>query len=378
MATAYGYGGEFSSDEDIDKIEQQNERKVQSRFDHAQSARPSKREVEEAIETIKKMPMEQDVIIADELIAGLLDYFKIQRGPIVDSTRKLYKKIILRTIRSESVNSDAASGKQETNGHTKNNNNNNNNNNNDINVIIKRTAQQQQQVADSFSSDDDEPTTEVKTGQAAKKFDGRVAYDSENDIIDVEHMDVDSETPTGPTRESKQIDISTTEDEDSEEEDEAEEEDELSDSLNSESEALEVTPIKAPAGSKATASTQQEVSNLVLSATPKPNESTAKRQLPLAQSTPKESILESGKKPFTRSQRMAAARSAVKDKAAGDCKPANVMKTAPATRSSAQAASRVSRRKYVLLTVTLLMVILAFGLYYYRANLIKSTEPLFS
>lgn len=354
MATTYGYGGEFSSDEDIDKLEQQSEQIIQSKFENFTSVKPSKRQIEETIEAIRRMPLEQDVTLSDELLAGLLDYYKTQRGPIVDSTRKLYKKIVLRLIRSDlkqAGNNDATNG----------------NANNNTNLIGKRP----QQAADSFSSDDEEPAPQILAGAAKRKFDTRVVHNNNNNKDDDDDnsqdeqenpMEVDSETPNGPVRETKQVDISTTE------EDSEETSDESNESLNSES-VLEVTPIKPQ--SNQTSSMNHEAQKTTVSTTQKQPESSTKRQQPIAHSTPKGTV-ESVKKPYTRSQRIAASRAAFNEKMAKVSS-----KTAPVATNVSNKTNRVSRRKYALLTVTLLVVILAFVLYY-RSNLIKSTEPLFS
>ena len=360
MAATYGYVGEFSSDEDTDKLDQQHEQLA--KFDE-NLVKLTKHQIEETIEAIKRMPIDQDVILSDELLAGLLDYYKTQRGPIVDSTRKLYKKIVLRQIRSELPQEPNNNAGGDTGSIGIKNSNSNNN-------FSKRPIQ----AADSFSSDDDEPLPPMTSAFNKKKFDSRYdKNDGDDDDDDVILMETEPDTPSGPIRNTKQVDISTTstDDDDGDDSDESSDEDEVNESLNSESEGLEVTPIKPPAN-------QAPEAPRNVAATPKQPESSAKRQ-PLAQSTPKETIASISKKPYTRSQRIAASR-ALASKVVGTGSDNNEKTSGQVSgQDSFQRRSHVSRRNYVVLTATLVIAVLAFLLYYFRSsNLAKSAESILS
>lgn len=354
MATTYGYGGEFSSDDDMDKMEQQHkEGMVQAKFDH--NLRPSLRQIEDTIEAIKSMPFDQEVNLSDDMLAGLLDYFKTQRGPIVDSTRRLYNKIALKLIRGDPQSLLA----QADNVVTNDTNGNSDNkvigeNNNSIEFIQKAPRQR----ADTFSSDEDEdlPPTNRRQGFAQ-------ADNDEN------KMEVDSVTPAGPARDTKQVDMSTT-DEEEDDEDGASKfsEDDTSEleELNSESDVMDVTPIKPPASQKRGAAAVEKEKQAMIAAsrvTPKQPESSVKRQ-PLAQSTPKESK-DTAKKPYTRSQRVAT-RSATRSKAPNDS--AKSLAQANVSGDVFIENRRTSNRKYALLSVTLLVVVMAVLFYYFRSS----------
>lgn len=360
MATTYGYGGEFSSDEDIDKLEQQqSEQMVQAKFDN--NSRPGKRQIEDLISSIKSAPYDQEFQLSDDLLAGLLDYYKTPRGPIVDSTRKLYHKIVLRLIRDDQPQ---AADDTATNGNSDNQNgtNINNNNNNSINIIQKP----QQQTAEAFSSDDDEPVVVM----SKKKFDSRVVY-TDNDE---NKMEVDSETPSGPPRETKQVDLSSSEDEsdsshDSEDSDESE----------SESDVLDATPIK-PTVSQ---SREKEGVQALMDArpsTPRQPESSMKRQQPLAHSTPKETPAAGAKKPYTRSQRVAT-RSATRSNRASDVSnKSSGSAVVPNTSADAFIESKQtsSGKKYAVIAVSLLVIVLAVLFFYFKSNISQSAKPLIS
>lgn len=286
MATTYGYGGEFSSDEDVDKLEQiQTDRIVQAKFDS--SLRPSKKHIEETIELIKLMPVDEEVNLSDEMLASLLDYYKTQRGPIVDSTRKLYNKIALRLIRGDQQQSriDNTTTK-DTNGSS----NSNVDNNNSIHLIQKTS----QKGADTFSSDEDD---DLPTNRRNVEI---------NDAEDEIKMDVDLDTPTGPVRVTKQVDMSTTdEDDDEDDKDTIDEDTSELEELNSESDVMDVTPIKSPANHQRSKKEKDGVEAVIAA-------SRINQRQPLAQSTPKDST-DTAKKPYTRSQRIAT-RSATRNK----------------------------------------------------------------
>lgn len=355
MATTYGYGGEFSSDEDVDKLEQQQtERMVQAKFDN--SLRPNKKQIEDTIEAIKCMPMEQEINLSDEMLAGLLDYYKTQRGPIVDSTRKLYIKIAMRLVRGEHQSQIAGSDNvvpKDTNGNSNSNmnNNNNNNNNNSINLIHKAP----QQKADTFSSDEDDDLPILNRRN--------VVNNDEN------KMDVDSVTPTGPVRVTKQVDMLTTDEEDEDEDEESSNEDTSDlEELNSESDVMDVTPIKPLANQPSGSENEKDGVETVLAApkvTPRQLESSIKRQ-PLAQSTPKDPS-DTAKKPYTRSQRVAT-RSATRSKASAESTAKSLTKSAADT-DVFVGNRRTSSKKYAFLSMALLVVILASLLYYFRSSI---------
>lgn len=365
MATTYGYGGEFSSDEDVDKLEQQqNERMIQGKFDN--SLRPSKKQIEDTIDTIKRMPFDQDVNLSDEMLAGLLDHFKTQRGPIVDSTRKLYNKIALRLIRGDQqlAGNDELVAKDTNGNSNKNNHNLNNNNNiNSINFIHKAP----QQKADTFSSDEEED-------ELVPVFVRRPTPQHEND----EQMDIDSVTPTGPVRETKQVDMSTTDEEDDSESASSNDDTSELEELNSESDVMEVTPIKPPGNQQSAAIAAKEKEGVealmaVSRATPKQADS-VKRQ-PLAQSTPKDPS-ETAKKPYTRSQRVAT-RSATRGRAAVNSPGKSLTETSASSTDAFVARERSPRRNYVLVFVSVLVVLLAILLYYFRSFIANSAAPFF-
>lgn len=353
MATTYGYGGEFSSDEDIDKIEQRAEQIAQAK---SGVFKPTRQQIEDFIRTMRKEPIDADDLdMPDDLLAGLLDYFKTQRGPIVDSTRSLYKKIVLKLIHGETQQQKTD---QSNNG---NNNNINNNNNNIVGMLAPRPR-----VIEFSSDEDDDPL--VPKDASKKRFDPRVVDDKATsngiEVVDEneDSMEIDSETPNGPPRNTKQVDISTTDDDDDETEESSTEE-RSSDDEDQEldNDALEVTPIK-PSANQTSDMMRDGTATTPAS---KQLHSSVKRQQPLAHSTPKESI-DSNKKPYTRSQRVAASRvtSMVKDnKSSAD------PKLASSSASVSSSSNRMSRKKYILLTVTLLMVLAAFGIYFIKPDL---------
>lgn len=70
MAAAHGYGGEFSSDEDIDRMEQQSEAFASNKFNPAQeSAKPRKQKVEEIIQNIRQIPADQEITLSDDYLS---------------------------------------------------------------------------------------------------------------------------------------------------------------------------------------------------------------------------------------------------------------------------------------------------------------------
>lgn len=362
MATSYGYSGEFSSDEDIDRIERQSEKLVQTKFDAYAAARLNKRQVEELIETIKRIPVDQDVQLTDEHIAGLLDYYKTQRGPIVDSTRNLYKKIVLRLVRGvnaahqEAQGNGTAQSKDSFAAVANNNNiiikNSVNANNNNNNYTVRKPIQH---PAETFSSDEDEPMIPVD-GDAKK-----------SNTEQVEPMEIDPVANAAQQRrEPKLINITDDESEESEDDEDAEgdevadkaqqqedddesDEKEVREDKSSDSDELDVTPIKP--------------TSHVLGQTPKATST------PLAQTKQRKTARDSqapstAQKPYTRSQRMAAARASSASNAADSVTNAT---SAP-----------VRRTKTKLLVGALVVMLIAFLIYYFRSNVMKTTDRFMS
>jgi hypothetical protein len=379
MAT-YGYAGDFSSDDD-ERVEQVQ---IPAKYDDA--IKPNKSQIEEAIESIKRLPYDQDVNLPDDVLAGVLDHYKTQRGPIVDSTRKLYNKIALRLVRGDQskdhVGAAADVAARETNGNNKTSTTSNNNNNgNDL--LGKAAPPPQHSVADAFSSDEDDgvPSRLVKSN--ARKFDSRVVYNNNNVVEagDDDQMDVDSETPVGPIRENKPIELDTTDDDDDDDDDDSsktsgtsDDPDETGEDLNSESDVLEVTPIKPPAKNESREKEALEVLMAMRPSTPKQTESSSIKRQPMAHSTPKEGFVETAKKPYTRSQRIAT-RSATKS--SREMQRADGKSTSSSSADVFIEKKRTSRMNYTAMSVGLLVLVLAFLAYYFRSNLLNVAEPMF-
>lgn len=351
MAATYGYGGEFSSDEDIDRMEQHSERLVQSKFDSytGQSNKPSKQAIEEAIVAIKSMPLDQDITLTDELLAGLLDHYKTQRGPIVDSTRNLYKKIILRLIRG-SGDKAMASSNGDSNG-------NSNNNNND-------SKKPQQVVEAAASSDEDEPMPPASSQESAtdkRKFDSRVVYNEDR----LEPMEVDSETPAGVMRSNKNVDISSSSEVSSGSDDD-EAVDESEDESDSDSEEADVTPVKEKKQSQQKAAPGQKSSDMVK----KPSTTNVAANKEAA------TLAEAKKKPYTRSQRIAATRASPSSSSKKtDVSSSRVETSVSDTKSLAQRSQKLPL-KFIISAVFIAMV--AALLYHFRSDLTKSSERILS
>lgn len=349
MAATYGYGGEFSSDEDIDKMEQQSERLIQSKFD-TQQVKPTKRQIEEAIETIKQLPVDQDVQLTDELLAGLLDHYKTQRGPIVDSTRNLYKKIILRLIREGQLQQQQQQQQQVNNGDSAKETNNNNGN------VIKKL----QPTADLASSDEDEPMPPVSS---LNKF--------QSSVINTEPMEVDSETPGGPIRSSRPVDMSSSE---------SETEDSETEESSSDSEVLDVTPIKQAYPQVPTKTVGPIKPTTVVGA--KSSELIKKPQLAAAtgiSSTP----VDPKKKPYTRSQRVVATRAGsarvVKKTDVSSSKDTSSDEVVKSKASdSGNKSAQSSRFKVRYFIFALFIAVLAFAFYYFRSELTLTTNRIVS
>ena len=360
MAT-YGYAGDFSSDDD-EKVEQAQQ--APAKYDN--NVRPTKTQIEEAIQFIKRAPIDGEVNLNDDVLAGLLDYYQTQRGPIVDSTRKLYNKIALRLVRDDHTK-DTNNDAKETNGNS--NNNNNNNNNIDANPMSGKGVTQQS-TADTFSSDEEE----IEMTANAKKFDSRVVYGNNNVVAtenDEDRMEVDSEPPSGAVRNNKPIELPTTDEEPSSSSDE--DPSEAGEDPNSESsDVLEVTPIRPPAS----ANREKEAVEVLMAmrpSTPKQTGSSSIKRQPLAHSTPKESFVETAKKPYTRSQRITT-RSATKSRR--DMQQLDSKNSPSVSTDVFIEKKRAACPGYTLVTVTLLVLVLALLAYYYRSSILNTAEPL--
>lgn len=384
MATTYGYSGEFSSDEDIDRLEQQAERLTQAKFDsHFGQAKPSKSQIEKAIETIKRAPIEQDFTITDDLLASLLDHYKTARGPIVDSTRNLYKKIVLRLIRGEQSPSNGEQVK-ESNGSSNlaNNNNNNDNdtgasfNNNNNKTPAKRALEGQVRdlvVANDGSSDEDEPMPPV-TSQSSQ--DAKIANLFPTDKP--EPMDVDSEQNLDKQiyRSRKQEEGDSGDDDDSDKtESSSDEDDQDDDDKSSDSEVIDVTPIKSNTANHSI-ERYRYVDRQVES-------STVKKQPPSRQ---KQSTQETTplKKPYTRSQRVAATRasSAIKSSRTDvSSSKADALSSGDKTSSADSVTNKSSPilqsvMQPKVLIPSALVVLIAVLLFFFRSDLSKATSLL--
>lgn len=337
MAATYGYGGEFSSDEDIDRMEQQSERLTQSKFDAFAQVKPTKVKIEEAIEIIRHSPIDQDINASDDILAGILDYYKVQRGPIVDSTRNLYKKIILRMVRGQqSLNGNDAP--KDTNGNVD---------------LVKKT----QEIEITPSSDEDEPMPPVSSQssveQNKRKFDSRVVY---NDKL--EPMEVDSEPPNrqlGAIRNTKPVDISES----------SSETEESSEESSDDSEELDVTPIK-PQATAPTKATSTPISSVV-----KPTESIGKRAV---------TSVDNKKKPYTRSQRVAASKvtSSTVKKTDGSLDKVESPPVTQATVKPLAKSAQSSKFRVRSVVSALLVTVLALFFYYFKSDLTKTTDRLLS
>lgn len=358
MAT-YGYAGDFSSDDD-EKIEQ-----VQAPAKYDNNLRPNKTKIEEAIQYIKRVPIDEEVNLSDEVLAGLLDHYQTQRGPIVDSTRKLYNKIVLRLVRDDPTKNTL--GVEETTGNANNNNN-----------LLTKGTNQPSGAADTFSSDDEDievSASIMKTN--AKKFDSRVVYNNNNDVPveQEEQMDVDSETPpAAAVRNNKPIELSTSDEEEASSSSSDDDISQAGDDQNSDSsDILEVTPIKPPASSNREKEAIEALTNMRPS-TPKQTESSSIKRQPLAHSTPKESFVETAKKPYTRSQRITT-RSATKT--TRDLQKPDSKNSSSSSADAFIERKRAARSNYTIVTVALLVLVLAFLAYYFRSNILNTAEPLF-
>lgn len=104
MTTAYSYGGEFSSDDDFESNLAATNAKKNPWSKVAEEQLNGL--VSEVVSRVRSLPADADFEIADEVLAAALDRFKAQHGPIVDSTRKLYKKILLAAIKREEANNN--------------------------------------------------------------------------------------------------------------------------------------------------------------------------------------------------------------------------------------------------------------------------------
>lgn len=337
MATTYGYAGEFSSDEDVD---QQAQQRLNDQADPFNQLKPSKEEINEILETIRNVSPDKNVDFPDDTLAALLDHFKIQRGPIVDSTRSLYKKIALRAIRGN-LHSDATNGTSEPN----------NNSGYDVDDNNK-------QGVDVHSSDEDEPMPPVSSQESV---------DMVNGAINPEPMEVDLDlNKSNQIREIKPIEISSSSD--SEADDETEESDNettvLSKKIDSTALATDVPqPIASTPISK----------NLKTKQTPKIR----------AKSSVKPVISEvEEKKHFTRSRRSGSASQksnlSSSDTSAGTSLLVSEASAPKLDTSSRLATKQTSKFSFKILISAILMVALALFLYLYKAEILKHKDRVLS
>lgn len=213
------YAGEFSSDDDFESQNQNSspQQQQQSKWSKfGQEDKASAEAIEQAIVDLKSLPIDSDFELSDVLIAGLLDRFKIPRGPIVDSTRKLYKKILLRSIKDETTN----------------NANNNGTSSSDKQQNFEQLNGKKQpsiNTNDVYSSDDDEPiildppnfyvtnespmeidTVETIQFRSTKLVESSSSSETEEDIEeDDEDEDVDDKQEDNDSRHDKHTETSS-------------------------------------------------------------------------------------------------------------------------------------------------------------------------
>lgn len=352
MAATYGYGGEFSSDEDIDRLEQQSEG-LSAKFGAAAvgATKPSKQQIEEMINTIRQFPVDQEISLSDEYLIGLLDYYRVNRGPVVDSTRKLYKRLAIKRIRDFGQDAVASNGEANiTNG--------NSDNNNSINIIAKKLQSVAQ--VEPASSDDDEPMPPVSS-QSSVEQSNRRKITQTNDKPEPMEVDVER-TPITPAladiRTTRQVDISSSEDES----------DKGSNSGDdSDSEELDITPPKYPAQQQQT----KLVTGKVIASTPI-KDSVAK----ISPVTQKDAVKIKSKTPqYTRSQRIAT-RSSKKSTDVSSSKVDGCQPIAQATNLNKSTLASKFRVKFLI--STLLVALLAIFIYHYRNDLTDFSRRILS
>lgn len=350
MAATYTYGGEFSSDDDFERSEQTEQ---QAKWKQVNlQARPNQREIEETIETIRNLNPGDDLQLSDDLLAALLDFYQTQRGPIVDSTRKLYKKIVFKVIRGET-----------NNGNTTNDTNNNDNNRKNTDPKLDWAKRQSNNI-EVASSDEDEPMPPVSS-QSSVEFHAklnRLALGSHADQS--EPMEVDSETSNGQPRTTKIVDISSTDDEN--------EDTESDDDDESAEKRVDVTPL-------APSKKHFEPAPKPLASTPMVKASQLKK-LTTDQDKDKDSsnvdTAQSKRKPYTRSQRSSA-------KSEGSTGIRNITKTTATLLAdkvnldnnvleSKPKTSKFKVKYFIILA--LIVAVIAFSIFYLRSHKFESIK----
>lgn len=160
----YAYGGEFSSDEDNENSSQVNRNKAGNKFlRDGEPVKPTDAQVEEALENIRKT-RGQNLELSDELIGAILDHYHTARGPIVGSTRDLYKRIIIKLVLRDENLAYGDEPKKSNNGNAKN----------------KFTA------PDAYSSDEDND----ESGDDESEADHELSYDQDgSELMEVDQDD---------------------------------------------------------------------------------------------------------------------------------------------------------------------------------------------
>lgn len=196
--TYSAYAGEFSSDDDFE-TNQRSAATQQSKWNKLDSEyKASPEAIEAAIETLRSLPIDAEFELSDELIAGGLDRYKAQRGPIVDSTRRLYKKILLRAIKEETEARN--NGLNESNVELESQQAIDQSNGKNISSSHQRQLPRQV-VTEVYSSDEDDIL-----GSDPPEF--YASYDA-NAVVEEAPMDIDSAENTPQFRSTKLVDSSS-------------------------------------------------------------------------------------------------------------------------------------------------------------------------
>lgn len=224
--TYASYAGEFSSDDDFETNQRtaSSQQSKWNKFDSDDKASPEA--IEAAIESLKSVPLDEDFELSDELIAGCLDHYKAKRGPIVDSTRRLYKKILLKFIKEETEAKD--NGSKDLNNELDNqrapteqlNGKSISSSNQSNEQFANKRQYQKATVNDVYSSDEDD-----LLGNDPPEF--YSSYDA-NATVQEAPMDIDSAENTPQFRSTKLVESSTdseTEEDNDERDDDDDDED---------------------------------------------------------------------------------------------------------------------------------------------------------
>lgn len=337
MAATYSYGGDFSSDDDYERNEQAGQAKWKQFEAHP---RPSQDQIDNAIEQIKNLGPDEDFQIADDLLGAILDLYKTQRGPIVESTRKLYQKFVLRAVRGDSDNGNPA----------------NDNNNNDDSKTGDSPGWPTKNILshDVPSSDDDEPNPPFSSQSNVEfqrsKLD-KFILDTQDD--EAEPMDVDLDVSNGAIRDHKQVDISSSE------ESEEEEDSTGSDTETTSESGLDVTET-APKQVQAVSTKQSVSAPKPLMASTPINKTSQMRKL----TTYNDKDAASTRKPYTRSQK------AVHDASAN---ASNSKISLDISSKASQSRTSKFRVKYFIV-VAIIIAVVAFFLFLLRSHQLENVK----